>query len=70
MIAALDFAEFMQKIAAAVAKIPNAKIFSRPTLSANIPGIMRPNVDAPLRIAAKYPASVVFIPLLTAYVGR
>lgn len=32
---------------------PIPKTFSRPNLSAKRPGIMRPNVDAPLRMASK-----------------
>lgn len=46
-----------------------ANIFSRPNLSASIPGIMRPNVDEALMTASRYDANVAFIPLETAYVG-
>ena len=46
-----------------------ARILKRPNLSARIPGMTRPNVDAALRIASRYEASVTSMPCITAYVG-
>lgn len=49
---------------------PRPKTFSLPYLSAIMPGMMRPNVEAALRMARRYDARVGFIPVDTAYVGR
>ena len=67
--AALVVTEFRKKITMPVTMPPSANTFNRPYLSASTPGIIRPNVEAALIIASKYPASVGLIPLLTAYVG-
>lgn len=67
--AGVDLASFKQKITIPVVIPPIVSTFRRPNWSASIPGIMRPKVEAALRIASRYEASVAFIPRVTAYVG-
>src|SRR5271155_2428965 len=67
--AAVVSALFKQKMTMPVIMPPSASMFNRPYLSASIPGMIRPNVEAALTIASKYEASVASMPLVTAYVG-
>jgi hypothetical protein len=67
--AAVLLASFMQQMIRPVAIPPIPKALSRQNLSARILGMMRPNVEAPLRIATKYEASVASMPRATACVG-
>lgn len=67
--AALDAAKFMQKMTMPVTSAPRENMFSHPYLSAGAPGMMRPNVEAALMIASRYPTRDGSMPLVTAYVG-
>lgn len=67
--AAVDFALFIQKMTIPLTMPAAAIMFKRPNLSAKIPGMIRPKVDAPLRTATRYEASAASMPLMTAYVG-
>lgn len=67
--AAVVSALFIQKMTVPLTIPAAAIIFKRPNLSARTPGMIRPNVDAPLRIATRYEARVAFMPRMTAYVG-
>lgn len=51
--AAVDAAAFMQKIIIPVVRAPREKMFNRPNLSARIPGMIRPNVEAMFVIARR-----------------
>ena len=63
---ALVVAKLKQNITTAVVIPPTMNAFNRPNLSANMPGMTRPNVDAAFKIASKYPERVALMPLDTA----
>lgn len=67
--AAVVSALVKQKMTMPVIMLPSASMFNCLNLSASTPGMIRPNVEAALRIASKYEASVASMPLVTAYVG-
>ena len=64
--AAVVFAWFKQRMMIPVITPPRASMFNRPNLSARMPGIIRPKVEAAFRIASKYEANVASMPLDTA----
>lgn len=68
MIAALDVGKLTQKIIIPVAIPANANMFCRPSLSASMPGMIRPKVDVALMIASRYAAKATPMPRDTAYV--